>query len=82
VRNFPLNDLTQVFGLHSNAEITSALLETSNVCEVVLSLLPRTAGAGASPEEIIKGKLETILKKLPAPFDVASAASRHPVLYE
>jgi dynein heavy chain len=53
----PLNDLTEVFGLHSNAEITSAIIETNFVCGTVLSLLPRSMGGkGASPEEILKEK--------------------------
>lgn len=51
IKNLPLNDATEVFGLHDNAEITSAIIETNFVCGTVLSLLPRSAGAaGLSPE--------------------------------
>ena len=57
IRNLPLNDATEVFGLHQNAEITSAIIETNFVTGTVLSLLPRSAGgAGISPEELIKEK--------------------------
>ena len=41
IENLPMNDPTDVFGLHSNAEISSAIIETNNICDTVLSLLPR-----------------------------------------
>jgi dynein heavy chain len=34
----PLNDLTLVFGLHDNAEITSAIGQTNKLLETALSL--------------------------------------------
>ena len=61
-----MNDMTEVFGLHDNAEITSAIIETNAICGTILSLLPRSVGgAGASPESIIKDKAMAILNKLP-----------------
>lgn len=42
----PLNDLTEVFGLHENADITSAINDTNNLLGTVLSLQPRTANTG------------------------------------
>lgn len=57
IRNLPLNDLTEVFGLHDNAEISSAMIETNFITSTVLSLLPRsTGGSGASAEDLIKEK--------------------------
>lgn len=39
VRNeMPLNDLTEVFGLHDNAEITSAIGITNRMLAIALSL--------------------------------------------
>lgn len=39
IRNdMPLNDVTEIFGLHDNAEITSAINTTNNVMKVALSL--------------------------------------------
>jgi len=46
-----------VFGLHDNAEISSAIIETNFITGTILSLLPRSVGGGgASSEEIIKEK--------------------------
>lgn len=55
IRDLPLNDPTDIFGLHSNAEISSAIIETNFICTTILSLLPRTSGAaGLTPEQIVK----------------------------
>jgi dynein heavy chain len=78
-----MNDSTEVFGLHSNAEISSAIIETNTICENVLMLLPRDiGGSGVSTESLIKEKIKEILVKLPKPFDTDAAAKKHPVKYE
>jgi len=41
IKQLPLNDPTEVFGLHSNAEITSNIIETNFICDTILTLLPR-----------------------------------------
>jgi dynein heavy chain len=82
IKSLPLNDPTEVFGLHSNAEISSAIIETNFITGTVLSLLPRSVGGGgASSEEVIKDKCRMILQKLAKEFDVEAAAKKHPVKY-
>ncbi len=39
--SLPINDLTEVFGLHDNADITSAINDTNNLLGTVLSLMPK-----------------------------------------
>lgn len=57
IRSLPLNDLTEVFGLHDNAEISSAIIETNFITATILSLLPRSLGGGGiSAEDLIKEK--------------------------
>ena len=59
IKNLPMNDSTEVFGLHPNAEISSAIIETNFVCDTVLALLPRdVGGGGASTDDLIKGKIK------------------------
>jgi len=41
----PLNDQTEIFGLHQNAEISKAIIETNQICDTILSLLPRSSNA-------------------------------------
>ena len=58
----PKADVPEIFGLHVNAEISSALMEKNQLLATVLSLLPRTVEVGAKrPEDIIKEKCELIL---------------------
>lgn len=80
----PRYDMTEVFGLHENAEISSALLETDFITSNILSLLPRTvSGAGgASAEDMIKEKIDNLLSKLPPDFDTKEASRKHPIIYE
>jgi dynein heavy chain len=43
----PLNDLTEIFGLHENAEITSAINITNAMLETALSLQSSSASGGS-----------------------------------
>jgi len=49
----PLNDLTEVFGLHDNAEITAAINHTNDMLGTALSLQGATtsSGGGKSMDE-------------------------------
>ncbi len=59
IKALPMNDSTEVFGLHPNAEISSAIIETNTICETVLMLLPRdVGGSGVSTEHLIKEKIK------------------------
>ena len=83
IRNeMPQADVTEVFGLHENADITSAINETNALLGTALSLMPRKAGgAGKSQEEILQDIANNILQKLPKNFDVDEAAKKHPIMY-
>jgi len=83
IRNeMPQADVTEVFGLHENADITSAINETNALLGTALSLMPRKAGgAGKSQEEILNDIANNILQKLPKNFDVDEAAKKHPIMY-
>eukprot|EP01017_Pseudomicrothorax_dubius_P027766 TRINITY_DN3239_c0_g6_i2.p1 TRINITY_DN3239_c0_g6~~TRINITY_DN3239_c0_g6_i2.p1 ORF type:complete len:389 (+),score=87.81 TRINITY_DN3239_c0_g6_i2:49-1167(+) len=83
IKRLPRIDETEVFGLHPNAEISSAINETNTLLSTALSLLPRsTSGGGITPEQMIMEKCKATLAKLPPLFDVEEAAKRHPVMYE
>lgn len=81
--NFPTNDLTEVFGLHDNADITSAISDTNTLMETCLSLLPRaTGGGGKSQDEILQDMAKEMLEKLPHNFDLERVIKMHPIKYE
>lgn len=66
----PLGDVTEVFGLHNNADITSAINETNKLLGTALSMLPRTSSSeGKSQEESLKEIAKSLLDQLPQPLD-------------
>ena len=81
--NVPINDLTEIFSMHDNAEITSAINQTNDILETALTLQPRASGeAGKSQDEIANEIAIEILQKLPKDFDMEDAARKHPIKYE
>lgn len=71
VRQLPINDPTEVFGLHPNAEIASARSESFGLFATLLSLQPRSGGGGgASPEEVVGRVARDIENKIPQPWAV------------
>jgi dynein heavy chain len=78
--DLPINDLTEIFGLHDNADITSANNETKRLLGNVLSLMPRVSGgAGKSQEEQTQDLAADILKKIPNDFDIVDVSRKHPI---
>uniref|UniRef100_A0A7S1SD79 Dynein heavy chain n=1 Tax=Alexandrium catenella TaxID=2925 RepID=A0A7S1SD79_ALECA len=55
VKAFPLSELPEVFGMHSNANIAYMIQESEKVLNVVLSIQPREGGGGGgkSSEETV-----------------------------
>lgn len=45
--NLPHYDEVEVFGLHQNAAITSAINDTTVLLDTCLQLLPRTSGSAS-----------------------------------
>lgn len=79
----PLNDLTEVFGLHDNADITSAINTTDAILGTALSLQPRaTSSSGKTQDQVLDETCQGILEKLPADLDYDTAKKKHPVMYE
>jgi len=82
-KNLPLNDLTEVFGMHDNAEITSAINVTRQVLATALTMQPRvTSSGGKSQDQILDETCKSILSKLPKQFDMEYVEKRHPITYE
>ena len=79
----PLNDLTEIFGMHDNAEITSAINSTTELLDTALMLQPRVAGgSGKSQDEVQNELAQDILNKLPAIYDTEEIARKHPIMIE
>lgn len=80
-KNLPFEDLTEIFGMHENAEVTSAINFTNEFLASALTQQPRAIAAtgGKTPDQILDETATGILNKLPAPFDLEAAARKHPL---
>jgi dynein heavy chain len=71
-----------VFGMHSNADITSAQEETMNLFYTVLDLLPKSSsGGGKSREEIIGEQAQNVLDRMPVEWDIDTVSKKYPTMY-
>jgi len=83
VQTLPGDAAPEVFGFHENAEITCMTNDTVFLCDMILSLQPRTAsGGGKSREDIIDELAVDILQRVPGPFDLEPIEKNYPVIYE
>eukprot|EP00606_Chrysophyceae_sp_TOSAG23-5_P000662 GSChrysophyteH2.ASY1.ANO1.84.1 assembled CDS len=82
IDQMPLNAEPEVFGMHENANITSAITSTNDTFEIILSLQPRvSAGAGISREDQISETAVAFHAQLGQPFDLEAIAMQYPTDY-
>jgi dynein heavy chain len=72
----------EVFGLHDNAEISTAQNEAKLLLDTVLQMQPRTStGAGKSADDVIKETLEIVRVNTPELFDYEAVYAKYPTEY-
>ena len=82
IENLPQESLPEVFGLHANADITTAQNEASSLLETVLSVQPKESSASGSGSGNILFKLtEEIGKKVGEKFDVEEVFDKYKTDY-
>lgn len=82
IEGLPLNPAPEVFGLHDNAEITTAQNQTLLLLESILSIQPRVSNSsGKNREEIIYEYASNIQSKTPEAFDIEKIMARYPTDY-
>ncbi|XP_056381079.1 dynein axonemal heavy chain 1 isoform X2 [Hyla sarda] len=82
IRSLPLNDMTELFGLHENANITFAQNESFALLGSLVTLQPRTQSTGGSRDEMVEEIAEGILKKIPQLIPVQDVMAKYPVMYQ
>ena len=82
IRSLPLIPDPEVYGLHSNADITKDNQETQALFDCILLTLPRqTGGGGKSSGDAMLDLASDILAKLPPDFDIEMVIEKYPVVY-
>lgn len=81
INSLPENDTPEVFGLHSNADITYQINTAKGILDTILSVQPKEGGSGAGEtrENVVYRLAEDMLAKLPKEynsFEVREALQR------
>jgi len=81
VRGLPMDEDPQVYGLHSNAQITAQAQSAKHFLETIISVQPRMSSEGASkkPEDLVTEMAERFLARVP---DQMKASDAHPETYK
>ncbi|KAM4722817.1 dynein axonemal heavy chain 1 [Rhinophrynus dorsalis] len=82
IRSLPLNDLTELFGLHENANITFAQNESFALLGSLVTLQPRAQSTGGSRDEMVEEIAESIMKKVPQLIPLNEVMEKYPVMYQ
>lgn len=83
IRELPIAEGPECYGLHDNAAITSSILETRKLLGTALSLLPRSSGGGAkSWAEQLAETAEIVEGQMPEIFDLEKICIQYPTMYE
>ncbi|KAI9224346.1 dynein heavy chain and region D6 of dynein motor-domain-containing protein [Blastocladiella britannica] len=83
MRSLPLNEPTDIFCMHSNANITFAQKQTFTLFETLTTLMPRSTGGkgGASREEQLVVLCESIATRVSKPLDSEAIMKKYPTDY-
>jgi dynein heavy chain len=70
IEKLPAQESPEIFGLHSNADLTFRTLAVADLVEVVISTMPKSGGGGSglTPEETVDKICEDLLSKVPLAF--------------
>jgi len=84
IKNLPINQMPEAFGLHANANLVAAINEAMSNLRTAASLQPKSGGGegGRSTDEILVEMSEKFLSDLPELFDTEAINAAYPVLYQ
>jgi dynein heavy chain len=84
IKQLPINETTEIFGLHENANITYAQKETYNIFNTLLTLMPKSSSGGGvnSRDQQLMDTAEAIMNKVPSPFDAEMVQQLYPIDYK
>jgi len=72
VDTIPPVDQPEVFGLHSNADLTFRMKESSDMINTIVETRPKdsASGGGKSREEQVQERAKDLLSKLPPAYEI------------
>ncbi|RMX38335.1 hypothetical protein pdam_00005508 [Pocillopora damicornis] len=84
IKELPLSQTPEVFGMHDNVDISKELQETKQLFDSVLLTQSQSGegGAGKKSDDVLLEIAKDILSKLPKDYDLEVALQKYPVTYE
>ncbi|XP_029642789.1 dynein heavy chain 12, axonemal-like isoform X2 [Octopus sinensis] len=83
IKELPLSQLPEVFGMHENVDITRELHETQQLFESFLLTIGRKEGGGSgSSVDTLSDIATDILAKLPQNYNIEEGIKKYPVVYQ
>jgi len=84
IKELPLSQTPEVFGMHDNVDISKELQETKQLFDSVLLTQSQSGGGGAGKksDDTLLEIAKDILSKLPKNYDLEVALQKYPVKYE
>lgn len=83
IETLPLTPAPEVFGLHPNADISTAQSNTNSLLADLLSIQPKeSSGGGKTREEVIIEIAKRLEDKMPEMFDWEATFKKYPTKYE
>ncbi len=81
IGEIPYSISPNVFGFHSNADITKDINETNLLLDSLILCSESGASSGGSSDSLLNRLAASILEDVPQPFDIDACIERYPVTY-
>jgi len=84
IKSLPLEETTDIFSMHENANITFAQQEAQSLCNSLLMLMPKQSqsNTGKSRDDQITETVQNIQSRIPEPFDIKEILKKYPIDYK
>lgn len=81
LKSLPLEETTEIFSMHENANITFAQKETFTLFNTLVALMPKSSksGSGKSRDEILIETVMSMQSKIPKPFPIEQVMNKYPI---
>ncbi|KAJ3214893.1 Dynein heavy chain 1, axonemal [Dinochytrium kinnereticum] len=84
IKGLPIDENTEIFSMHENANITFAQKETYTLFEILLNLMPKASksSSGKTREDQLAETALTIQNRVPKPFSMEEVLRKYPIEYK
>ncbi|TPX54258.1 hypothetical protein SeMB42_g00367 [Synchytrium endobioticum] len=84
IKQLPIDESTEIFAMHDNANITFAQTETYSLFDTLVALMPKSSSSasGKTREQFLMELAISIQNKIPAPFNEDEVLRKYPNDYK